>query len=1221
MNVGHAMIDHGPVAPGHLHFAEDFEESRLKQNGRFDLLKIESFLQHLEKEKADLTSALYESTIIEDLEIRQTSLEEARKDALKEIEEKKNTLISAYNTYLIPKMTALRNLVSESVTQELFEQNLPQMEGLVDDFIRVYIVFYIPNINRTSVGTDLSPSVYLKKMKGFTFQKNSEKIEANDLIVDEINFSNISRCVQGKELGQFLSNDEIISLKKCGFDISKLNPVKNPLIEPMTKESQDKLLATLLHEQSELFPKEGEDLYFSEVKFSGYGSPKMSGYFLRNGKKYKMKIKVGDEVHSEVTTSMLGRFLGLHQDVPKHVEKVKVFLGEATFKDFKTSFVRKYGKEAIGYVTDHGVEGNQEWIELTDVLLEANPEDIIKLDNYEPEGWDLTNRRSTRAQILWYNLVNLWDAKPGNFRVMLTNKKKQAEPEVLYSMHDVGGSLGIAWGTSQSKNVFRLFANPGKGIVNEFSASAMSWDSRSVHLDWVDPMLRKTSFSQTTYADLKWMARQIANLRESDIRFAFEQGGFPRDVVDLFIYKLISRRNEIIDAFDLGSEFSKYYVPDLKTYSPNSSVRNGVVIKPGFEGHPHFEGARKGGSFLDTLLSFISATVPLTSLTDQFEANIAKGGVLGFTSKLPVIASVHVPGLTISMGRSVSEGSAMWSKEGLQKNFNVSDKLILELDVNSDFFKNIKDKSPFSLQADLQIWRKELSMVHFAQTREEAYKAPFKLFSLLFNLKEFIASELKSGEVTMMSDSYGFNLQGAANPSVIGGVLASGVSANLFWRHVTPLYFYRDDDSLLKIYKEKSDVVGASLQAYLGKVSIANLAILDSLSILGVGITQQRFYENGELYSFNFKNGDQTVTEKLQNEYELEALNHFFKGNNDSVYLLAHLDMQLMASGKKITSLLSFLSLVRKKHTVGYSTVNVNMGDNKIKKFYRYYRQNNFNIGFEVPNERAVKNILMLNSVGHTISAEMDGDDPTNFIIMIKMNRYKTKMDRESVVQLIEEENQRFSLTQTGLFYRDYILPPMEEFNLYRKVYTDTRVFISGKAFIEKIADLDSRMMKMNLKDYFQDAVGLDESTGPIKKVWKGIASKAQEIHARRHLKSVVENLADARSLMKAVCEFIEGIKIPNYGIRFIRDLVGPKNLFVMGEIYGINRSFSTMQINEVEAGKRFAGHSWGDYYVLSPLRKFLKENEALPAGPFIESTVFADDIFGTLPIPSPVMY
>ena len=63
--------------------------------------------------------------------------------------------------------------------------------------------------------------------------------------------------------------------------------------------------------------------------------------------------------------------------------------------------------------------------------------------------------------------------------------------------------------------------------------------------------------STLTFSDARWMIRMIAQLTPSQIMRSFKNAGFPDLVSQIFVLKLMSRRNQLIEALNLGEEIAK----------------------------------------------------------------------------------------------------------------------------------------------------------------------------------------------------------------------------------------------------------------------------------------------------------------------------------------------------------------------------------------------------------------------------------------------------------------------------------------------------------------------------------------------------------------------------------------------------------------------------------------------------------------------------------------
>ncbi|MEO7164485.1 MAG: hypothetical protein ABI041_16305, partial [Bdellovibrionia bacterium] len=149
--------------------------------GVITLEKVDAFLKVLQLEKQKLEKDLYESTVLEQVEVDVLSQNKARKVAQK-LGRGSERIIDLYVTYLIPTIEKLQSLVRA-------EQQQDQWAGLLQDFIRAYHVFYSPNskVNmwplNDSIPKVLKGILITRKIKKTDPKKN----DAINLIVEEEN--------------------------------------------------------------------------------------------------------------------------------------------------------------------------------------------------------------------------------------------------------------------------------------------------------------------------------------------------------------------------------------------------------------------------------------------------------------------------------------------------------------------------------------------------------------------------------------------------------------------------------------------------------------------------------------------------------------------------------------------------------------------------------------------------------------------------------------------------------------------------------------------------------------------------------------------------------------------------------------------------------------------------------------------------------------------------
>ena len=300
-------------------------------------------------------------------------------------------------------------------------------------------------------------------------------------------------------------------------------------------------------------------------------------------------------------------------------DEIKIHLGKTKFESFRSEFINKYGlQRLVRFITGHGTDSNgEDWILLNDVALEARPINELRVGPFDVSSWDLSNRREYRSLLLLWGWVGLNNTKPANFKFLYRKFGNTLFPYLR--MHDLGNTFGSTTDLKKPKN-FLSFMEFQKVNVFPNHFLTMHRDKNELSLHWNDLVLLGRYFENTTWADLKWMARKIAVLKKEDIQRTFEESGMPKPVVDLYTIKMVQRRNEIVEAFDLQDEYALYQTPELATYSPKldhypDAIKKGKLVRTFFAKKNNvYQAQEKWGTFLPRLLSF---NLPISQWTDK----------------------------------------------------------------------------------------------------------------------------------------------------------------------------------------------------------------------------------------------------------------------------------------------------------------------------------------------------------------------------------------------------------------------------------------------------------------------------------------------------------------------------------------------------------------------------------------------------------------------------
>ncbi|MBC61432.1 MAG: hypothetical protein CMP11_03165 [Zetaproteobacteria bacterium] len=1206
--------DQGPLSRKHIQDAFEFKKKYFYDDkGRLDQWKIDKFLEKIEREKNQLVSDMYESKIIEKLELDIDDLKTAKKSAEKQLREEKNELLYAFNHYLLPKINQLKLLARDSQNSSQQEENAM---AILDDFVRVYSLFYFPSSKestpRNTWGKDYNHPDFIKKFGGYEFKKNDpDYVEANNLIVSYHNQKDVSLCLkQTLKVGQYLSPKDIKVLKSCKFDLSRLDPGSNPFWKkPSLRQMTE--MRSLFPQQ--IFPNEDDKINYKSIRFSGQASPKFEASFTRGDKKYSIKIKLGREIHSEIASSQLAQLTGFNQDFMKHYRKIKLHLGKRKVGQVILMFRRFYEFEDLPRFVEQIYNGpGEHWIEFKDVLIESHDDDnYVRLGSYDFEGWDLPNRREHRGEILFLAWLNIGDTKASNYKMLM--KKNDSSPQVLYRLHDPGFSLDRSLALRKPFDLTKVLSRRDRS-VNVFSKSFLQWQEEKVKVWWNDLIFRNgRRFHTSTYSDLKWMARNIASIKEEDILESLREARIVKDVADLYFQKLKNRRNEIVKAFDLKEEFALFDVPNLSKYSPNKNIHNGRLVKSFYPGHAEYE--TKRNNFGTFLLENISLNLPLFGLTDKFSFNLRAAELEANYHPIKIAKSALIPGVKVVISRRVFPNAQRWNTADKSRAFVIKDTLGIEYGVGSDLLEKVKHHIPISLRGYIKVYSKQIEFIHYGETRKEAYFKSFKIFQIMRQLHHYLAYDLDCGETIIQKDFYGLDLNERAaihNPGP--EILSNDISLQLQWFDSRPIHYFRDQFGVLYIYLEKmkAHTVGTSL----------NILDLDtgfmSFPLIGVDFSSKLFTHDSQLYNFllpslRTQNPDLTLMKRdyefsvlkyLKDRKEMESLEDILNGNMDSEKAKLNKVFSLKSRTKVLARKfgLLFWGNTRKEKTLSSFEAEVPNQKNT-RYFHRYSIKRRYNKRYDqipVPDN---EDILIPKGGMHEIQVEVEDKDVLDYGVHIKIQDFMRKGSRHELKKFINKLNNKFSKSKEDKFYRHIVIPQKEEVNLYRKVYSDTNIYIDSKGIKQKL-------LKYSPQDIFSIAQSYYKNKIPLR------ARRLQKYYTR-----LLTSENDGRKFAENLGKFINTMATRKYGLDLMKEIIGHDHMHVYGQIYGVYRSFTMLQRTEVLAGVRFAGNNWGHFDHVSPLRSFLKFQDFDADTIYVSPLVNPGSYMGTLPMPAPPMF
>ncbi len=336
------------------------------------------------------------------------------------------------------------------------------------------------------------------------------------------------------------------------------------------------------------FPEDGVEFYFDEVKHSDT-KPKLNVHVKdADGKKKKFKLKIAAEIHADPTLSLLQRKLGFEADVTKYVKNIRVNLGKKyTLKDLSRDIEIYYRRDHVkldykieDYIKHHGKDRNGEYVIFKEAILEAKPKGIVRAGGWSFKEQGHSDLRSVRGLLM----VQLWldnsDMKEfGNNQVLL----KGNDSYLIIS--DLGKGLGNFIGEKPELYTSKM--------VSKRSSKGLTFSFRQ----WATVGIK----NKMTMADARWAARLIATITRDDVVEAVRLGGWPLCVEKIYIEKILSRRNDLVQQLGLlgqndrngnviteipvssDTDFHKVCKPeDLENNTVDFDWNSAVVTKPIF---------------------------------------------------------------------------------------------------------------------------------------------------------------------------------------------------------------------------------------------------------------------------------------------------------------------------------------------------------------------------------------------------------------------------------------------------------------------------------------------------------------------------------------------------------------------------------------------------------------------------------------------------------------
>jgi hypothetical protein len=224
-----------------------------------------------------------------------------------------------------------------------------------------------------------------------------------------------------------------------------------------------------------------------------------AGYEVRDPLDRTWKVKIGDEVSSEIAVSRILWAIGYHQPVMHYVPRWRMTGGPKA-----DPVPGRFRLES-----DHEKDGDWSW--------EDNP-----FVDAQPFG----------GLLVVNLLLNNWDLEPGNNRIYRLEHPRQGAIR-WYVVQDLGASLAKTRSPVGGRNDIDGFES--QGFIKHAASGRVEFDYLGPH---------RGLFKSLAPRDVIWACRLLARLTDRQLLDAFRAAGYPEDVRHRYVRKIRQKIDE-----------------------------------------------------------------------------------------------------------------------------------------------------------------------------------------------------------------------------------------------------------------------------------------------------------------------------------------------------------------------------------------------------------------------------------------------------------------------------------------------------------------------------------------------------------------------------------------------------------------------------------------------------------------------------------------------------
>ncbi|XGC79675.1 hypothetical protein ACES2L_10080 [Bdellovibrio bacteriovorus] len=758
----------GVIASGHDLSLNTYRHTYFYSNGHIDSGKLEDLIRFLEHHK----NLLMDSAKLN----RKTNLifthgyenDKAEKEGLEAQSEEAEAI--APIIFALEHTRELKNKHSSMTVQQIHEK--------VETILLFFAAGYTPY--PVNMFTDVKENIKNWGENFFEFAiDDSGSTQASNLLLN----------------GKFADQKTLREARRRGLDLSTLDPPSSPIWSDNEVENYNP--ANEVYFGKRFFPPKSDSLPVFHYERMGNGTIKFKTHWYdetertKKGKPKKkdVTLRVGREAYVTPAVNHLARIIGYPAIPSTFRSQIKLELGDTTFEHFLSEWRTIHGLQMSTAMTHIERIHGENAVILKNVTLEAYPDkdEYRKMGPFRMGNNGLRNRREYRAMVLYNALIALQDEYEYQSRVDAVKDPVKGWLPIFF-ISDTGSSLGISFLPDFLGYV---------GTVNMFPWEFTKVYNDKVRLGWLSLFDHRT-WKDTTYSDVKWLARRMARIQSWQIDSIMAESGFPAPVGALYAEKFKSRLNKMMMDFDLHKEGFKPH--QVLTYSELAGKYPEYINEQGYLKERAQEIPGNTLPILGKSFTPFQGVIALgiNKLQNKF-LELFNPTAHGKSNFVIDIGTVEVQGgISFAASRAVSVNPELGPG---QKRYLLQDKISISLPIGL-----VSDRitTPLGLY-----YTYTFEYFHSVSTlRETGTKRFFALFNP-FSIYE-IRRSLKTGEQLFVTHSIGASI-GKSKTKIIDDIQIDAALLGLSISAIKTIYFAKPHDSLLEVSTDH--IKTASLQS------------------------------------------------------------------------------------------------------------------------------------------------------------------------------------------------------------------------------------------------------------------------------------------------------------------------------------------------------------------------------------------------------------------------